>query len=191
MGRLFGYSVISMLVGIGGLGAGPAGAAQNVAANPSFETCTACVANSGAIPDEWVGYGPGPRAGTNVHWTTDAARSGTASVRIDDRRFFATGLASNSVPVTPGQVYTASVWVKRAPLAEPTTTPNLYLQFRRRLGAVAQNYIVASPVTDEWTQLIVTGVAPVDATTVRVAIYANVNNVGSFYVDDVDLARPA
>src|SRR5687768_1471402 len=122
VGRHLRNSVISMLVAIGGLVAAPAGAADNLATNPSFETCSGCVTNAGALPDGWIGYGPGPRAGTNVHWTTDAARTGTAAVRIDDRRFFATGLASNSVPVTPGEVYTASVWIKQAPLAEATTT---------------------------------------------------------------------
>lgn len=170
-------------------GISPSAAAENLAVNPSFEDCAGCLSNTGALPDGWVGYGPGPGAGTNIHWTTDAAHTGGAAVRIDDRRFFATGLASMSVAVTPGQLYTASVWVKRAPLADTTTTPHLYLQFRRRHGAIAQDYVAPTPVTDQWTQVAITGAAPVDAKTVRVVIYASVANIGSFYVDDVDLAR--
>lgn len=147
--------------------------------NASFESCPGCTSNAGQMPSGWSGYWWGS-AGTG--WSTDAARTGSASLRMADAAGTATGAYSPTFSVAGGATYTASFWSKGA----TTAGSSLYVYFYDGAGTqVGFGWNGAYPNLISWTQVSVTMTSPSTATQACILVYADVASTGTSYVDDV------
>lgn len=155
---------------------GIAMAADNLVANPSFESADA----EGVIADGWV-----CRDGTPVERRTDGGHTGSAYVRfLDDAGDRGQFLECARLAARAGGTYTGSVWLR----TDDTCQPGVYLNFYDGLGVrIANKFERATGPTDGWVQVTVTEDAPADAWEVTLGIYAYIGDVGVFDADDAVL----
>jgi len=152
----------------------PMYAAENLAANPSFEE----LAN-----------------GRPVGWTTtdveevtvlaDGGHEGDTFVRfVDTREDHGINLESKRVPARVGGLYRATAWLRTA----DKCAPGLYINFYDDIGIRIHNvYNRANGPTDGWTKVETTAVAPAGSIEVSVSLYAYIADVGTFDADEVVL----
>jgi hypothetical protein len=155
---------------------GTAMAAENLIANPSFESADAV----DALADGWSA-----REGTPVERRTDGGHSGEAYLHFsDDDPGKGQFVESARIPARPGGSYTASAWLRTS----DTCSPGVYVNFYDALGErIANKYERATGPTGGWVQVSVSEVAPEDAWEVTLGIYAYTGDVGSFDADDAEL----
>lgn len=155
---------------------GAAMPAENLVANPSFESADA----ADLVADGWT-----IREGIPVERRTDGGRSGDAYVRFSDPDAGKGQLLECArVPARPGGTYTASAWLR----TDDACSPGVYLNFYDQLGErVANKYERAPGPTDGWVQVTVTDVAPENAWEVTLGVYAYSGDVGVFDADDAVL----
>jgi imidazole glycerol phosphate synthase subunit HisF len=99
------------------------------------------------------------------------------------------GLINNTVPATPGWVYTANAKMKTA----SDGTGEIYLRFFDKDGKYITGYnqTLKGP-TASWTDIRISATAPDNSAAVSVLLYSAKGNTGTFYFDDVTLneAKP-
>ncbi len=150
--------------------------AAGLVANPSFEQ---------GNTEEGLPVGWRLREAEGVELRDDGGHEGAHYVRVTDtsadRGLF---LESGRVPARPGGTYTATAWLRSA----DKCSPGLYINVYDMLGTrIANTYSRATGPTDGWVQVRVTQVAPEDAWTVSLGVYAYTADVGVFDADDAEL----
>jgi hypothetical protein len=151
-----------------------AAAQQNLLANPSFEV----LADGRA--EAWTCASP-----SAVQFPAKGGHAGEVFAQITDPDA-GTGISLESAPLPsrPGGRYTARAWFR----IPDTCQPGIYLNFYDDLGIRVHHLYTRLPgPTDGWAANEVTAVAPPEAVTVSVTLYAYVGDAGTFDVDDVTL----
>lgn len=161
-------------------------------ADPSLEDCPGCASESGALPLAWRAYEyPQQCFGEGVSWSTAQARTGAASVRIEDTSTRCTGIVSEPVAIVPGLPYHASMWAKAADGAPQVGVFLAYYLGTPEPPEDYQQYVIKIPFAGQpgadWTEIGGTVSDPIRATHVRLWIYAPTGAAGVTYVDDVTL----
>jgi hypothetical protein len=85
------------------------------------------------------------------------------------------------IPVTPGQRYTATVWLKTS-----AGSGNLTLTFFQE-GSYTGAAYTSADASGDWTQVSVSGTAPAGATSVRLEF--RYYGPGSLWADDIALQQ--
>ena len=159
----------------------------NLLANPSFETDS----NSDGLADNWTVMvrGTGDSSRTHAVSRVQALLHGSYAQRLEITggvtNTNGSGLQSASVNVTPGQVYTASAYV-RASVADKVM---MSLRWVDSTGAYITDTYSQQKVGTSVTRITVTGTAPANAARVSVVIYG-INQVGEWLeVDAVQLEQ--
>lgn len=154
--------------------------------NAGFESCAGCVA--GALPDDWEPYWhPSGCGASRVAWSTEDARSGAASLRVDDVAGACMGAVTPPIAIVPGVAYRASFWLRGDATASATVLVAFYVSADDGL----HEYVTKTPsreaATASWNEVAVTAFASPLATHARVWVYADMASSGTFFVDDAAL----
>lgn len=157
--------------------------------NAGFEDCPGCASEAGAIPLAWERYVfPGQCLGEGLSWSTEQARTGLASVRIEDTSTGCTGLVSESVPIVPGLPYTVSMWAKAA---AGTPQVGVFIAYYTNADDPYRAYAAKIPFAGhpgtDWTEIGGTTQQVTGAAHVRLWVYAPMRAAGVTYVDDLTL----
>jgi hypothetical protein len=155
---------------------GAAASAQGSGAipNASFEQ----VDEKTGVPVDWTPW----VAENQAVYTLATAHSGVASALITDTDAkVAQGLRSRPVPVTAGQTYEATCWVKIAALEAGGFA--LYLEYWNGTQRV-KDFSSSCNEVGEWRLLKVSAPAPANAETATVLIYGSSATIGVAYFDD-------
>ena len=140
-------------------------AAENLAPNPSFE----------AERDGSVSSWSGSLDGTTFTWSEDMAYSGKRSVCISNLR--AKGStewnSSESIPVTPGETYTFSAYVK----GDFNQEAYIAVTPKDAYGSRRDGYIAFTPFNNtDWTYAEIPFKVPSDAVRIQLNLGANNNS---------------
>ncbi len=149
-------------------------AAESLVTNPGFEDL------HDGKPVGWRVTGP-----PNVAIGEDGGHEGQHYARISDPDA-KTGinLESSPIPCRPNGRYVARAWFRTA----SKCTPGLYLNFYDDGGSrIHHLFQRATGPTAGWVPVEAETVAPRDAATVSVSIYAYIGDVGMFEADDVSM----
>lgn len=159
----------------GGAGAVAAGAAPTVA-NHSFEEL-----GDGGFPVSWTPIGSPESTQASFVRGYDSY----LSLRIDDRSSSSScGVRSSEINnVQPDTTYTVS-----AQCFVESGIARVYLEFYNADG-VKSSHHVCSTATGKWDRVSVTATAPTDASTMKVALYSALSDVGVSYCDNVRFGR--
>lgn len=137
----------------------------NLVTNPSFEVDTT----------NWFSF-----AGTNVR-TTATSYSGTASLQTSASASGSRGMYTDII-VTPGQTYTASMYVKAQ---TGTFTHWNYMRWLNISGGVISNDAFISTATTNWQRFTQTKTAPAGAVTLRLMSISGAASATDWYTDAV------
>jgi hypothetical protein len=141
--------------------------AQNLAPDPDFES------NPGATY-----YTNGT---ASFSWATDQAHSGTHSLKIAATdTTMSRWMTQTPIPVTPGETYTATVWLK-------TSTGAGVLSLTFWHNGTYTDIDSSQSTSGGWTQVTARGTAPAGATSVRLEL--RYTGPGSMWADDVTLSQ--
>lgn len=154
-----------------------------VVPDPSFET------GGESLPEGWELYVSGPCDGSGVAPSSAAARTGGMGIRVVDRSDLCTGFyTADAIPLTGAHEYNASLQVRAV---EGAPDVRLMVVWYANDGSNLGDYLYKdgfqiSPGAD-WTPLWSRTVAPVDAMSARLLVYAPATSAGTFDVDDAAL----
>lgn len=158
-------------------------------ANPGFESCEGCTSEGGQVPAGWARYAPpGGCDGGNTTWTLREAHTGDASLAIDDRAGYCTGVMSGPILIVPASALRATAWFRGEPGARLSLFVALYGTPADDPYAPIIKLGSRREATAGWSEQATTGEAPPRATTARVWLYVDQEAAGRLYVDDVALA---
>ncbi|MDC3423124.1 carbohydrate binding domain-containing protein [Aquibacillus sp. 3ASR75-11] len=148
-------------------------------ANPGFEM----EPSDGEIP-KWNKYPASPRENTSVELDENQVYSGERSVKITDQSSGASvGLYSSAVEVVPGMVYTV---VGKAFLESGSTS--VYLKYYDSAGSEVGSYRTSfSTPVGQWVTVKAEGVAPDNAVSAKIFLYAGVAGQSVSYYDDLSI----
>jgi hypothetical protein len=121
-------------------------------------------------------------------WATDAARSGTHSLKIVTTSSTLSRWLSNTslIAAQPGRTYTVSAWLKSTGVSQANVSLNFWSGSGTHLGtSTSQQALVG---TQPFTQLTVQATAPTGTAYIRLEF--RVNGPGTLWTDDVTATTP-
>ncbi|MBE3576337.1 MAG: hypothetical protein IMX00_01340 [Limnochordales bacterium] len=147
--------------------------------NPGFEGGV----DANGLPQGWPSLFGATKWGTHLTLSKEMVWEGEWSLRLDDPQTdLGLGLRSAMIPVQPGHQYRVSVHVFNV----RTATGSVYLEFWDEKGNRIFNTFRWQPGTkDEWSEIVVEGVAPKDARSATVLLYSSGPARGVVFFDDV------
>lgn len=147
--------------------------------NPGFEAGV----DASGLPKGWPALFGGGKWGTHLALSDERAWEGRWSLRLDDPRTdLGLGLRSVMIPAQPGHQYRVSVHVFNV----RTATGSVYLEFWDEKGNRIFNTFRWQPGTkDDWSEIVVEGVAPEGAKSATVLLYSSGPAQGVVFFDDV------
>ena len=148
-------------------------------AHGSFEE----VVEETGLPAGWNPWHEPPQAAYSL---ADAVSGVACAAIVDDSSEVSEGLRSDRVRIEPGATYRASVWTKILGGEKPGAA--VYLEFWQG-NARIENYSKGLSDAPEWTQISVEHVAPAEAETATVLIYAASTTMVHSLFDDAALER--
>jgi len=169
-----------LLIGLAAAAATAAGS-EALLPNGSFEE----VDETTGYPLHWQPVWNKP---TTCAYTLARARTGVACAMVTDAATDQShGLRSAHVPVTPGQWYEATAWVRIEPGGKQGFA--LYLEFWNNKKVRGEHRSAHTTKSGRWVRLRLMLKAPPDAHTATVLIYGSSATVGKAYFDDATLAQ--
>lgn len=147
--------------------------------DPSFE-------RTDGFPSGWAPYVSGPCDGSGVAPSAAAARTGASGIRIVDRDDLCTGVYTvDALPLVGGMEYNASVQV-RAPEGAPAI--RIFVVWYGNDGSNLGDYLYKDGFEARpgaaWEPLWSRTLAPPDAQTARILLYAPMAGAGTIDLDD-------
>lgn len=157
--------------------------AGNCLKNSGFEYKSISDGSYGNLPLYWT------RSYYSAYSTFDVSdeckkHGEQALVVTDTSSTYAAGVLSDPVPVSPGYVYTASVWAYRSASA---ASGSLFLRFYDSTNGLCGSYAANVGSVGAWSLGQLTKAAPTNAATVRILLYSGSSSVGTIYFDSVGL----
>ena len=157
---------------------------SNLVRNPSFEQ----PATGSVLPAHWSGDEHVFRRDERE------ARTGSASLRYENRDKQRYVLCTQPLKLEPGRLYRFSVWVKTADIKGPPSDRGAAACIEwsgpdgRWLGG---SYAVPVTETSDWTQIKQLVRFPENAVDPRLSLYLRKNSTGTAWFDDVEVVRVA
>ncbi len=153
--------------------------------NTSFEGAT----TSSALPNGWI---KGPMGGATTQLlSSDEARTGSQSLLLSKTSSNGDAI-SGFIPVTPGETYQASVWIKGDSVTSiaqfalyAITKDDVLSNGQDGLGSIIDAPVITPTAT--WTQYTITYTVPADVIAVRMRMFTRGSVNGDVYYDDVSL----
>lgn len=146
--------------------------------NPGFEQPQG---NDGTVPG-WTAWNTSPRNVLTAHAVTYA---GERSLKfIDDNASATNAIQTVNTPGIPGKTYQASFLMYNK---GPSTGLQIYLQFYNNAGTrVGVAFVGANPL-NEWTPVVISGLAPAGTTLVNLMVYSTGGARMTAYIDEATL----